>query len=271
LNLAYRTTEYEPSLYCAAGDETYSLDLYSHWADDAWSQQAGSCAAGIASPDYSLGFHAGFVDYCYAGGTGEPPPMPPRKYWNVSWRFADNKVAVRDWFEGYRHGARVAREGGYRESAVVQASTGLRNGRVVSNQLAAESPEFGQSSVGPVNETLPVPAESTSPDQLEHSVPVEPVPPQASPAALPELRTPPLGNRPDGAAIKGRDHRVIPTSLSMAAVETEESEASASSATASKDQATPGWGPGQGVNITPRDEAAPQVNQATTLVFKNNL
>src|SRR3954463_5747428 len=104
LNLAYRTTRYEPSLYCAGCDETRSLDLYSEWADRAWNEQVAGCAETVFSSDYAIGFHAGFVDYCYAGGTGEPPPVPPRIYWNVELRSPEGKTRARDWFEGYRTG-----------------------------------------------------------------------------------------------------------------------------------------------------------------------
>jgi hypothetical protein len=94
--------------------------LYAQWADEEWVQQFGSCAEIATTSDYAYGFHEGFVDFCYAGGTGDPPPVPPRTYWNVAVRNAEGKERVQQWFEGYRHGARVAREGGYREMAVVQ-------------------------------------------------------------------------------------------------------------------------------------------------------
>ncbi|MCA9151873.1 MAG: hypothetical protein KDA92_21370, partial [Planctomycetales bacterium] len=50
------------------------------------------------------------------------PPVPPRKYWRVGYRNEAGRQAVQSWYEGFRHGARVAREKGYRDRAVVPAS-----------------------------------------------------------------------------------------------------------------------------------------------------
>jgi hypothetical protein len=213
LNLAYRTTSYEPALYCPASDETYSLDLYSHWADEAWSREVGGCGDSIALPDYSLGFHAGFVDYCYAGGTGEPPPVPPRIYWNVSWRLSDGKASVRAWFEGYRHGARVARDGGYRESAVVQSSTGVLNSRAgYHREQAIPNEEYGSSEGGQHIEAIPTPETGPRNDDSDRVRPTEP--PQTP---LPELTRPKTGIPPDGAAMQRRDNRFRPASCTVAA------------------------------------------------------
>jgi hypothetical protein len=214
LNLAYRTTSYEPSLYCPGRDETYSLDLYSHWADDAWSQEAGACSESVASPDYSCGFHAGFVDYCYAGGTGEPPPVPPRIYWNANWRLSDGKACVRAWFEGYRHGARVARDGGYRESAVVQSSTGVRNSRVgYHREQPIPNEEYRTSEDGQHIEAIPTPEAGPRNDESDRVKPIEP--PQTP---LPELTRPKTADPPDSASNKTRDNRVRPASFTVAAV-----------------------------------------------------
>jgi hypothetical protein len=69
-----------------------------------------------------MGFLDGFTDFVYAGGSGEPPPVPPRQFWNVEWRSPRGHEASQDWFSGYRHGARVARDGGFRQRAIVQSS-----------------------------------------------------------------------------------------------------------------------------------------------------
>src|SRR3954469_9221088 len=122
LGLSYRTTIFEPRLYNTYGDSSRSLALYTQWADQAWLEEGLPCLSGAAQPDYEDGFHDGFIDYVYAGGTGEPPPVPPRMYWNVLLRSETGKERVHQWFDGFRHGARVAREGGYREMSVVPSS-----------------------------------------------------------------------------------------------------------------------------------------------------
>ena len=33
------------------------------------------------SIDYERGFENGFIDYLMYGGSGNPPPLPPRRYW----------------------------------------------------------------------------------------------------------------------------------------------------------------------------------------------
>ena len=92
LGLAYRTTIAEPRAYCTNCDKRESLELYSQWADQAWREQSEACTTTIEQPDYAIGFHDGFVEYVYAGGTGEPPPVPPRTFWNVGLRTAEGKL-----------------------------------------------------------------------------------------------------------------------------------------------------------------------------------
>ena len=117
-----RTLCHEPRSYNWRADKRRSLEEYRTWAEQAWSAEWQSCGGVINGPDYAAGFRDGFVDYVYAGGNGEPPPVPPREFWKTALRSPAGKERVSQWFEGYRHGARVAREGGYRELATVQSS-----------------------------------------------------------------------------------------------------------------------------------------------------
>lgn len=119
---ALRTLRYEPAAYCWKHDRCRSVELYRQWADQAWREESQSCREMRGQKDYVMGFRDGFVDYVYAGGNGEPPPVPPRQFWNVGLRSPDGKQRVNQWFEGYRHGAQVARAGGYRDLATVQSS-----------------------------------------------------------------------------------------------------------------------------------------------------
>lgn len=71
------------------------------------------------SVHYAEGFRQGFVDYLNAGGTGAPPPVPPRKYWGVRYETPEGHAAMQDWFAGFRHGAALAAQSGYREFIVL--------------------------------------------------------------------------------------------------------------------------------------------------------
>jgi hypothetical protein len=121
-DLVNRTIHWEPSGYWWKTDRDRSRDTYRLWANQAWEQEGQSCASAAAGKDYEAGFKDGFVDYVFAGGTGEPPPVPPRTFWNMDLRLPEGRERANQWFAGYRHGARVARESGYRNLAEIQIS-----------------------------------------------------------------------------------------------------------------------------------------------------
>src|SRR5262245_57949923 len=51
-------------------------------ADEAWRrEQCSPPAPQPASKHYVKGFKDGFTDFVLAGGTGQPPPVPPPHYW----------------------------------------------------------------------------------------------------------------------------------------------------------------------------------------------
>jgi hypothetical protein len=114
---------HEPAAFSWKHDRQRSTEVYEQWAERVWSEQSANCAPEIAGErDYYLGFRDGFVDYVWAGGSGEPPPVPPRHLWNVMLRSPDGKRRADLWFDGYRHGARAARFGGFRELGTVRTS-----------------------------------------------------------------------------------------------------------------------------------------------------
>jgi hypothetical protein len=120
-DLVFRTIRWEPSAYWWKSDSERSRDTYRIWANEAWEQEGqGGCPG--ANADYEAGFKDGFVDFVFAGGTGEPPPLPPRTFWNMDLRLPAGRERADQWFAGYREGARVARDSGYRALAVVQTS-----------------------------------------------------------------------------------------------------------------------------------------------------
>jgi hypothetical protein len=117
-----RTVIFEPSEYYFKKDGCRSRDLYREWAADALREESNECGQVIGGPDYAEGFEEGFVEYIYAGGSGEPPPVPPRKYWNVALRSGAGKERANQWFNGYRNGARIAANRGYRAAGVIPTS-----------------------------------------------------------------------------------------------------------------------------------------------------
>jgi hypothetical protein len=119
---AMRTMYHEPKAFSWKDDRPRSVELYRNMADQAWREELGHCPELLGEVDYAIGFRDGFVDFVYAGGNGEPPPIPPRQFWNAILRTPDGKRRADQWFAGYRHGARVARHGGYRELGIVHTS-----------------------------------------------------------------------------------------------------------------------------------------------------
>jgi hypothetical protein len=188
---ARRTMLDEPAQYSSKKDREQTLTTYRMWAEAVWRQEQVACSPSSASTEYGLGFRDGFVDYVYAGGTGEPPPVPPRMFWNVAWRTPEGHAAANEWFAGYRHGARVARDGGYRRQAVVPSTllSHAAPGLPPADVMYMAPPLIGPEDLGPPPEptgaeleapapqdiipepTLPTPAESA--DELPAPAPAE--------------------------------------------------------------------------------------------------
>ncbi|MCA9140185.1 MAG: hypothetical protein KDB00_25610 [Planctomycetales bacterium] len=92
------------------------------------------CAARAQSDDYvsppfsidhERGFEDGFVDYLVYGGTGNPPPLPPRRYWWSDCGGVNGCNAIQEWFKGFEHGAAVAKASGCRQCVTVPLSDSL--------------------------------------------------------------------------------------------------------------------------------------------------
>jgi hypothetical protein len=106
------------------------------WAESAWEQVRAADPNESYTEDHARGFKAGFAAYLYKGGSGEPPPLPPPEYRSVRYQTPQGYRAIENWFAGYRHGAAVARESGYREW--VTGPSALRSG-----PFPSESPPEG--------------------------------------------------------------------------------------------------------------------------------
>lgn len=93
------------------------------WAAKAWQEVKMHAPEHPYSLDYEKGFLEGFRDYVESGGSGAPPAVPTLCY-RLSWyRNPPGQQAITDWYEGFRRGALVAKESGYREIILVPISS----------------------------------------------------------------------------------------------------------------------------------------------------
>jgi hypothetical protein len=193
---------WEPSSFWWKTDRDRSRDTYRLWANQAWEQEGQGCAAAGSTSDYEAGFKDGFVDYVFAGGTGEPPPLPPRTFWNMDLRLPEGRERANQWFAGYRHGAQVARESGYRNLAEVQTSL-------------SESPTdgaYGPPRGGPPDQFEMQGPSWPQPEELPGQVPASGTPSPTdtgatqSPAVQPPALRPPAEPAPPGQPVEELEH-----------------------------------------------------------------
>ena len=154
-------------------------------ANEAW-QQAEHDDRVEHSPAYACGFKEGFVDYIESNGTGEPPAMPPKKLQQAGFRTPNAQMEIADWFVGFRHGARVARETGLRDRFVIPISLPPR-------------PVVGEpdSTKGPSDAFPPVPIPvAPSPNASAPSSAAPPGVPTPSPSASTPSPVEPLPDAP---------------------------------------------------------------------------
>lgn len=104
----------EQAQYHDAGEECLA-GVRNRWlAKSAWNSYASDNCSDNFSKHYAAGFKDGFSDYL-DGASGEPPVLPPRRYWRVWYQSAQGHQDIEDWFEGYRAGAVAADQSGYRQ------------------------------------------------------------------------------------------------------------------------------------------------------------
>jgi hypothetical protein len=109
------------------------------------------------SADYQLGFLDGFVDFLEAGGTGNPSPLPPRRYWKAKYQTPDGYQCAQDWFRGFQHGSGAAQASNYRSFVTVPLSDFVTAGTMpyACARIAAveqEKPEAGHNETSEVAE-----------------------------------------------------------------------------------------------------------------------
>jgi hypothetical protein len=149
---ATRTTIVEPVHYPQRIDDLKELARNKKLAEKAWAEFEETHEEDF-SEHYALGFKAGYADYLYAGGSGEPPPLPPRTYWRVEFETPEGQEAIHEWFTGFSSGAAVAAQSGYRELVTVPTS--------VAPVISAEEED------PPAEEVLPPPKKQPPPEKQE--------------------------------------------------------------------------------------------------------
>jgi len=87
----------------------------------------GACNGVPHSVDYAKGFEDGYYDVA-SGGEGCPPPLPPKKYWGVSYQSPVGQEHVKAWFQGFRDGAAAAKADGAAAFGTIYISDEHRNG-----------------------------------------------------------------------------------------------------------------------------------------------
>jgi len=87
-------------------------------ANEAWRSVCQASPDHQYSSDYADGFLAGFRDYVEAGGSGEPPGLPPFCY-RLSCYHGTGQNAIQDWYAGFRYGSAVGKDSGLREAILV--------------------------------------------------------------------------------------------------------------------------------------------------------
>jgi hypothetical protein len=129
LGIAWQTTVAEPVQSASHHYERVSRRQFRRLAEQALEQAMVDARAAMDdyfcdpfSIDYQEGFVDGFVDYLEAGGSGNPPPLPPRRYWKAKHQNPAGFQAIDEWFQGFRHGAAVAQASNYRSFVTIPLS-----------------------------------------------------------------------------------------------------------------------------------------------------
>jgi hypothetical protein len=126
---AWWTTVSEPIHYPRNVDQKLSKKRFQAMAESALDEARSTMRAELDdyaiepfTVDHELGFVDGYVDYLEAGGTGDPPPLPPRRYWKGKYQNPYGYERMQEWFRGYEHGALAARDSNYRMFVTVPLS-----------------------------------------------------------------------------------------------------------------------------------------------------
>src|SRR5262249_30277452 len=65
---------------CQALEDERERGRNRRWAEEVWAAASQAAPGHHFSGDYTHGFVEGFGAFVYRGGSGEPPPLPPKEY-----------------------------------------------------------------------------------------------------------------------------------------------------------------------------------------------
>jgi hypothetical protein len=132
-----KNTIVQPLEYCYHVEDCVEMRRNRAVAEEAWVEFQSTCVNDNFSSDFACGFKEGYAIYLFEGQIN-PPPVPPRCYWRSEYENIEGRIAIQDWFNGYRRGALTARLSGYRELVILPASTELvrKTGASSSNPTA---------------------------------------------------------------------------------------------------------------------------------------
>lgn len=170
-----RTLVVEPAQYCWHRDEHRACACYEQSAQEAWGTFCEGNPGHDFSLDFSEGFRSGFVDYLQAGGTGQPPPLPPRSYWDQR----SCPEASLEWFAGFRMGAAMAQKSGLRTCAAVPTGTHIYNGAVLVYPTPCSEqpvPTLEPVPAAPAQQQAPPQQPAPSPEAVPGPAPLPPAP-----------------------------------------------------------------------------------------------
>jgi len=99
---------------CASIDDYHYSWANHRRAELAWERSSTQHIRGNVSIHYGAGWKQGYFDVCM-GKSGEPPVVPPNKYWSPRFQGENGQVAIEDWYTGYQDGATGAQSSGVGE------------------------------------------------------------------------------------------------------------------------------------------------------------
>jgi hypothetical protein len=117
-----RTMLVQPAHFADHLDRVKSHCLHVRMAKDTLKGHSALHEGHTGSAEYADGFVDGYANYLDKGGTGDAPALPPRRYWRTHYRTPEGRLAVEDYFAGYRAGAAAAIASGFRVTATVATS-----------------------------------------------------------------------------------------------------------------------------------------------------
>jgi hypothetical protein len=158
--------------FCEPIDECFHTYHCNRAAKAAWAARMDRHCDRACLDHFGAGFRAGYADVAN-GGTGCPPPLPPRRYWGWRYKNCEGQQCVAGWFDGYPAGARAAEEDGVANWSRMQTSyvidaqyaarmSGSRRGGPIPPGAAFPGEELLEevpAAAGAADSAIPVPAE----------------------------------------------------------------------------------------------------------------